>query len=149
MDTDLFSRENSPVLVERFFKNSEPHEIRECDLGWQNRNAIEAHSSIDSVIFDYYVVQVGLNMLFYYIEDGQFYSIETEKEPAIEVRRLYRDPQWDGQYLIWSVKDCAQTNSPGEILYTINCRSQIRDIVKINGKNLVEVLRRSVIVEMD
>ena len=37
--------------------------------------------------------------MFYYLEDGQFYTIETEKTP-IEVRRIFPNPNWDGKNIL-------------------------------------------------
>lgn len=142
-------KDKGKVIVEKFFKEYKEHAIYESNLGWDERNAADAGFTESSKIFYYYIVEVGFNLSFYYVDDGCFYVIETEKEPAIEVRRIFKNPNWDGEYLLHSVISCASTNAPGEILYTIQHREDIWNTVKINGKSLEEVLARSVILEMD
>lgn len=137
------------VIVEKFLKEYKEHAIYESDLGWNERNAADAGFTESSKIFYYYIVEVGFNLSFYYVDDGNFYTIETELEPDIEVRRIDKDPNWDGEYLLHSVIGAGSTNAPGEILYIIHRREDIWDTVKINGKLLEEVLSRSVILEMD
>lgn len=137
------------VIVEKFFKEYKEHAIYESDLGWNERNVMDAGFTESSKIFHYYIVVVGFNISFYYVDDGCFYTIETELEPDIEVRRIFKNPNWDGEYLLHSVMGAGATNADGEILYVIHRREDIWDTVKINGKSLEEVLARSAILEMD
>ena len=142
-------KDKGKMLVPNFYRSTEDHAIYESDLGWQQWAVDDSMYTESSKIFYYYIVEVGLNMLFYYADDGWFYVIETEKEPNIEVRRLNKDPYWDGKYLTQSTKFGVGTCRPGEILYTIHRREDIWDTVKINGKSLEEVLARSVIMDLD
>lgn len=73
--------------------------IRRSDLGWSDSSKRDARSDYPETIFRYFVEIVGLNILFYYLEDGQFYTIETEKTP-IEVRRIFPNPNWDGKNIL-------------------------------------------------
>lgn len=143
------TKDKGKVLVAKFFKENEEHAIYESDLGWNDDNRLDAGFTESAKVFYYYIVEVGFNLSFYYVDDGCFYVIETEKEPNIEVRRIFKDPNWDGEYLLHSVMYCASTNAPGEILYTIHRREDVWDTVNINGKSLEEVLAHSVILEMD
>ena len=136
-------------MAAMWVKEYKEHAIYESDLGWNERNKADARFTESSKIFYYYMVEVGFNLSFYYVDDGCFYVIETEKEPDIEVRRIFKDPNWDGKYLLHSVVGAGATNADGEILYVIQRREDIWDTVKINGKSLEEVLSRSVILEMD
>ena len=143
------TKDKGKVLVENFYEHTKDHAIYESDLGWTQRDINDAGFTESSKIFYYHIVQWGFNMSFYYVDDGNFYTIETELEPNIEVRRIFKDPNWDGKYLIQSVMCWADTCSPGEILYIIHRREDIWDTVKINGKSLEEVLARSVILDID
>lgn len=142
-------KDKGKVLIQNFYKYGGDHAVYESDLGWQDWAVRDVGYTESSKLFYYYIVEVGLNMLFYYVDDGWFYTIETEKEPNIEVRRIYKDPNWDGEYLTYSVEDGVMTCSDGEILYILHRREDIWDTVKINGKSLEEVLARSVIMDLD
>lgn len=142
------TKDKGKVLIEKFY-NAEDPAIYEGDLGWTQRDMDDAGFTESSKIFYYHIVEVGLNMSFYYVDDGKFYVIETEKEPNIEVRRVYKDPNWDGEYLVYSVMYAAITSAPGEILYVLHNREDIWETVKIGGKSLEEVLARSVIMDLD
>lgn len=142
-------KDKGKVIVSKFFENYEEHAIYESDMGWCERNALDAQSTEPSKIFYYYVVEVGFNISFYYVDDGNFYVIETEKEPNIEVRRVFKNPNWDGEYLLHSVLGAGSTCADGEVLYVIHDREDIWNTVKIGEKSLEEVLARSVILEMD
>ena len=143
------TKDKGKVLVQNFYRRTDDHSIYESDLGWTQRDIDDAGFTESSKIFYYHIVQWGFNMSFYYVDDGNFYIIETEKEPNIEVRRIFKDPGWDGKYLLYSVMDAASTYADGEILYVIHRREDIWDTVRINGKSLEEVLARSVILDID
>ena len=143
------TKDKGKVLVQNFYRHTKDHAIYEKDLGWQDWAVFDSMYSESAKIFNYYVVEVGLNMAFYYADDGNFYTIETEKEPNIEVRRIFKDPNWDGKYLMHSVMYAACTYAPGEILYIIHKPEDVWNTVKIGGKSLEEVIARSVILELD
>lgn len=137
------------MLIQNFYRSTEDHAIYESDLGWRQRDIDDAFSTESSKVFDYHIVECGFNMSFYYVDDGCFYTIETELEPNIEVRRIFKNPKWDGKYLLHSVRYAASTNAPGEILYALHRREDIWNTVRINGMSLEEVLSRSVILDID
>ena len=85
------------IIVPNFFRvgiNGDKS-IRKNDLGGSESSKRDAQSDYPESIFRYFVEIVGLNILFYYVKDRQFYTIETEKFP-IEVRRIFPNPNWDG-----------------------------------------------------
>lgn len=88
------------ILIPNFFRVGCDGDktIRRSNLGWSDSSKRDARSDYPETIFRYFVEIVGLNILFYYLEDGQFYTIETEKTP-IEVRRIFPNPNWDGKNL--------------------------------------------------
>ena len=90
------------VIIEKFFNVGTNGDItlREKDLGLQQENLIlDAQSDDPETIFRYYVEIVDLNILFYWVEDRNFYTIETELDP-IEVCRIYNNPNWDAKGIL-------------------------------------------------
>ena len=60
------------IVVADFFGRGENLETRQ--LGWKLRNRVEFKSAVSKKIFDYYVADMGMNMIFYYVGDGNFYG---------------------------------------------------------------------------
>ena len=91
-----------------------------------------------------------LNILFYWLEDKQFYTIETELVP-IEVRRIYDNPNWNGIYEFEKsgANTGPDTSSPGEILATFDDPAEIWDNLKIKGVPIGRIIEDSVIIELD
>lgn len=143
---------NNDILVPNFFKvgYNGDKSIRRGDLGWSESTKRDAQSDYPETIFRYIVEIVGLNILFYYLKDRQFYTIETEKLP-IEVRRLYPNSNWDGKYEInkAGINGEPYSNSPGEILATFDNPTKIWDNLKIDGTPIGDALENSFILEMD
>lgn len=140
------------ILIQNFFRVGYDGDksIRRCDLGWSESSKRDAQSDYPETVFRYFVEIVGLNVLFYYLLDRRFYTIETEKLP-IEVRRLYPNPNWDGKYEINKADIMGEphTNSDGEVIASFNDPTEIWDNLKIDGISIGEVLENSFIVEMD
>lgn len=142
------------VIVEKFFNTGVNGNIALCeeDLGLQQENLIlDAQSDDPETIFRYVVEVVGLNILFYWVEDRNFYTIETERIP-IEVRRIFDNPNWDGdrEYMKADKNGYGpHTNSAGEILATFDDPTRIWDELQINGVRIGDVLKRSAILDLD
>ncbi len=120
------------------------------ELGWSDAIKEDAKSDNPETIFRYVVEIVGFNILFYWIKDGNWYTIETEKDP-IEVRRIFPNPKWDGtcEYLKAGLEGYPQTSSQGELLATFNEPIQIWNGLKIGGVPIGDVLKDSVIATLD
>ena len=145
--------EKSKVIVENFFtvEFNGDRDLHEKDLGLQQENLIlDAQSDDPEKIFRYFVEIVGLNVLFYWVEDRNFYTIETELDP-IEVRRIYDNPNWNGEceYKKAGLHGYPSTSAPGEILATFKEPSDIWNGLTINGVHIGDVLKRSVILDLD
>ncbi len=146
--------EKNDVIIEKFFRVGVNGDValREKDLGLQIENLIlDARSDDPETIFRYYVETVGLNILFYWIKDRNFYTIETELDP-IEVRRIYNNPNWDGDCEYMKAHNNGygpNTSSPGELLATFKEPSDIWGHLKIDGVSIGDVLKRSVILDLD
>ena len=140
------------VLITNFFRvgcNGDKT-IRKSDLGWGKTIIEDAQSDDPEMIFRYVVEIVGLNILFYWMEDRRWYTIETEKYP-IEVRRIYPNPNWDGkcEYTKAGTEGVWNTSSAGEVLATFEDPTMVWDELKINEVPIGEILANSVITDLD
>lgn len=143
---------NNKVLIPNFFKvrcNGDKS-IRKEDLGWSDSIKRDAQSDKPETIFRYIVEILGLNILFYWLKDHQWYTIETEKD-LIEVRRIYPNPNLDGKYEMTKtdLNGEPHTSSKGEIITTFNSPTQVWDELSINNVPIGEVLENSVITDLD
>ena len=136
-------KRNHMVVVPNFF--GEGKNLEAWQLGWQPENRMETKSSVSKKIFNTYV-QIGhFNMIFYYVEDGNFYGIHAENCP-IPVFKFKKD---DDRYPIYQIENQdTHDYKDGEILYMIPCDESVWDTVKIDGKSLEEVLQNSYIVNI-
>jgi hypothetical protein len=119
-------------------------------LGWSELSEQDAQSDYPETVFRYYTEIVGFNILFYWVKDGNFYTIETEKTP-IEVRRIYPNPTWDGrcEFTKANSDDGPSTCSAGEIIATFDDPTQVWDGLKIDGVAIGDVLEESAIIDLD
>jgi len=134
--------ENRKIAIKNFY--GEGKHLYEDQLGWQPEERREARSSVSKEIFEYEVVQVGLNLSFYYLDNDTFYGIHTERTP-IEFKVLPRD--LSELYIGWQCE--GNTHDDGKVLYSFERAEDIWDTVKINGKTLEEVIERSLILGLN
>ena len=116
-------------------------------IGWNESDALDAASDDSEQIFRYYIEMVGYDIVFYYLDDGCFYCIITELF-ALLVERRYKNPDWDGKYIIDSALKSTSTHDGGEVIYSTEDPAEVWDQLKINGLPIGEVLKRSVILEL-
>ena len=140
------------VIIKNFWKvgvNGDKSLAKE-DLGWSDSVKKDAQSDYPEDIFRYVTEVEGLNILFYWVKDKNFYTIETEKDP-IEVRRLYLNPKWDGKYEFQKAGPTGNptTSSSGEIIATFNSPTKMWNELRINNIPIGEVLAESAIIDMD
>ena len=114
--------------------------IYEDQLGWPWEAKREAGSLVSKTIFDFEVVEVGLNLAFYYIDNDTFYGIHREEIP-IECKVFPRDRT--NEYIGWQCD--SDTHKDGEVIASFEDPHDIWDNLKIDGKSLEEVLERSYI----
>lgn len=140
------------LLVKNFWRigNKGDRDLYEDDLGWSESSRNAARSNSSEYIFRYWVEDVGLNVLFYWTVDKNFYAIKTEKDP-VEFVRISPNPNWDGKCeLTKAGSDYGPTTaSDGMVLQTFEDPSSIWSTLSINGVHLEKILERSVIIEMD
>lgn len=130
------------IAVEDFY--GEGKHIYMDELGWRPAERIEARSSVSKEIFDFEIVEVGLNLSFYYIDNDTFYGIHSEETP-IEVKELPRNLA--EPFIGWQCE--GDTHDDGKVLYSFDRPEDIWDTVRINGKKLEEILERSYIIGLN
>ncbi len=112
------------------------------ELSWQRDEKDSCHSNNSADIFKAIVVRMGFNIGWYYLDDGNYYSIHREGFP-IEVKRMY--PEYpDVEYI--GRRCLCDSHEEGELLYSFDNPNDLWDGIKINGKSLEEVLERSVFI---
>lgn len=132
--------ERSRKIALRDFYGIGEH-VYEDELGWRLEMKKEAGSVVSRDIFFDQVVEVGLNLAFYYIDNDTFYGIHRERFP-IECKVLPRDRS--EQFLGWQCR--ADTHDDGEVVASFDDEHDIWAGLRIDGKTLEEVLRRSYIM---
>lgn len=152
MLTTTFEHMQKTKLIDNFWAvgfNGDKAVYKE-DLGWSDYMKRDAQSDYPETIFRYVVEIEGLNILFFWVKDRNFYTIETEKTP-IEVRRISANPNWDGtcEYQKAGVNGVLNTSSPGEVIATFDDPTLIWDELTIDSIRIGDVLTNSVIVELD
>ncbi len=140
------------IIIENFWSHrfEGDKSLAEEVLGWSESIKRDAQSDFSEYVFRYVVEQIGFNVLFYWVEDRNFYTIENERLP-IEVRRLYPNPSWDGksEFEKAGIDGVPNSSSPGEIIATFDDPSEIWGKLKINFCPIGEVLNNSVIIDLD
>lgn len=115
--------------------------IYEDELGWPLQEKKEAGSIVSKDIFNFQIVEVGLNLAFYYVDNDTFYGIHRECYP-IECKIL---PKNKGEkYIGWQCN--GDTHRDGIVIASFDDEHDIWDNLKIDGHSLEEVLSRSYII---
>ncbi len=137
--------EKTSVIIPDFFW--EGIHLLSDQIGWREIEKREARSSVSKKIFNYYIEDLGRNMMFYYLGDGNFYGIHSEMCPT-PVFRFKKVP--DAKYIYLELGD-QDTHDfrDGEILCWVDENHLVWDEVKIDGKSLEEVLQNSYIVNIN
>lgn len=131
------------VIIPNFFGDGQ--NLEAYQLGWDFDSKIEAKSSVSRKIFEYFVEKMGRNLIFFYVKDGNFYGIHSERCPT-PVFIFKKDI--NEEYIIDQLDGDTHDYDEGEILYMVPCEQKIWDVVKIDGKPLEEVLQDSYIVNI-
>lgn len=132
------------IICPKFFGDGEP--LYKDQLGWDQDSRLEAKSSVSKKIFNYFVVETGMNMVFYNADDGHFYGIHTELIPT-PVFRFKEDP--NESIPIWKTSCNTHDYEDGELIGSFLESEDIWDNLKIQGKSLEEILQRSYIVNIN
>lgn len=135
------------ILIDNFYKHTKDHHLYKSELGWSDRDLADARSDDPETVFRYHVEEVGFSLSLFWIDYREVYIIDTEKFP-IEVRKCGYNPGWDGKYEYQKFIMCGDHHADGEILYTFDDVSEIWDDLVINGKHLIDIIPRSVILDI-
>ena len=130
------------IVIENFDGPGE--HLYEDGLGWQANERRITKSDVSKIIFRKLIVETGLNMSFFNVDDGIYYGIHTEDLP-IKVKKLPMDKT--AEYPAWQCK--VNTHADGEIIAVFDDASDIWDKLRIEGKTLEEVIQRSVIMDLN
>lgn len=119
--------------------------ITKADLGWSEECIRDAMSEDPEVIFNYFWRNY-FSIIFYYVDDGNFYELFMESTP----HKFWRIPKletWDGKYIgrqiLW------ENHREGEVLFEFTDDTDLWNTLKIGGKSIGEVLKRSYIAEIE
>ncbi len=138
-----FPKRDYSVIVPNFFGEGE--NLEAWQLGWQPENRSETKSSVSKKIFNTYVEVCHFNMIFYYVEDGNFYGIHSENCPI----PVFRFRNEDEKYIYDRLgNQDTHDYRDGELLYMVPSNKSVWRTVKIDGKSLEEVLQNSYIVNI-
>ena len=117
--------------------------IYEDQLGWNLEQRAQARSNISKEIFKHHMLELGLNMTFYYIDADMFIEIFGELE-KVQVQEPPRDKTQ--QYKGWESDSCSYFD--GRLLYEFENDDDVWDGIIINGVCLEDILERSFIMEI-
>lgn len=129
------------IVVSDFFGKGQ--NLEAWQLGWPLQNKLEVKTSVSKKIFNYYISEMGMNMIFYYVGDGNFYGIHGEECPTPVFRFRKASSNCIADEISGRDTHCYQSE---DMLYLIDCdKDSLWDTVKINGKSLEEVIQNSYI----
>ena len=119
--------------------------ITNAELGWDEECVRDAMSEEPKEIFNYFWKNF-FSIIFYYVDDGNFYELFMESNP----HKFWRIPKiegWDGKYIgrqiLW------ESHSEGEILCEFDDDTDLWETLNIDGKPIGKVLERSYIAEIN
>ena len=134
--------QNRKIAILNFY--GEGRNIYEDELGWRLSMKKEAGSVVSKEIFTDQIVDVGLNIAFYYIDNDTFYGIHRETYP-IECKILPRNRK--EKYIGWQCD--GDTHHDGKVIASFDDEHDIWDNLKIGGNSLEDVLARSYIIALN
>lgn len=119
--------------------------ITSADLGWSEECIRDAMSEDPKEIFNYFWHNF-FSIIFYYVDDGNFYELFMESNP----HKFWRIPKieyWDGKYIGRQIQ--WESHLEGDVLYEFDDDTDLWETLHIGGKPIGEVLKRSYIAEIN
>lgn len=134
-------KKDHTVVVPNFFGHGQNLEAHQ--LGWQLDDKLEAKSSVSKKIFNNYIEDMGMNMVFYYVDDNCWYGIHNEMCPI----PFFRFKPKEGILYPAEQLPCdTHYFRENDILQWIDCDARAWDVIKLEDHSLEEVLQRSYIL---
>lgn len=119
--------------------------ITEDELGWSEECARDALSEDPEKIFEYFRHSF-FSIIFYYVDDGNFYEFFMESTPQ-KFWRIPKKKDWDGKFVGRQIS--WENHCEGEVLMEFDEDSDLWNTLKIDGVPIGDVLKRSYIAEIE
>ena len=119
--------------------------VYEDEMGFDQQHKSESRSLVAREVLRYHVVEVGLNLAFYYPHTDTFYAIFKDVWP-VRVKTLPRDRR-RSDFIGWQC-DC-DPHDEDQLIATFDDISEVWDGLKIDGKDFEEVIMNSYIVALN
>lgn len=140
----LYLQKKDHTVVRYNFFGKGMH-LEAWQLGWDLYCKVESKSSVSKKIFDYYIQNGGMNMIFYYLGDDNFYGIHGEEIPT----PIFRFKKISADYTIDEIgTQDTHSYQQQEILYMVENNQEIWSSVTINGKTMEEIIQNSYIINI-
>jgi len=119
--------------------------ITNIELGWSEECIRDAMSEDPKEIFNYFVRNF-FSIIFYYVDDGNFYELFMESNPH-KFWRIPKRKDWDGKFIgrqiLW------ESHREGEVLYEFDDDTDLWQTLKVDNKSIGEVIGHSYIAEIN
>jgi len=115
------------------------------ELGWSEECIRDAMSEDPKEIFNYFIRNF-FSIIFYYVDDDNFYEFFMESEPH-KFWRIPKRQDWDGNFVGRQIK--WENHEEGDVLFEFDDDTDLWNELKIDGKSIGEVLERSCIAEIE
>lgn len=119
--------------------------IRHSELGWQKGHFIDAESEDPEIVFNFYWKHC-LSIVFYYVDDGNFYELFMEGNP-FKFWKVHKLPKGKGQWIAHEIP--WNDHEEGEVLFTFTDDTDLWGSLTLQGVPIGEVLSRSFIAEIN
>jgi len=119
--------------------------ITSDELGWSEECIRDAMSEEPKEIFNYFIRNF-FSIIFYYVDDGNFYELFMESDPH-KFWRIPKRQDWDGKFVGRQIR--WENHEEGDVLYEFDDGTDLWNELKIDGKSIGEVLERSYIAEIE
>lgn len=115
------------------------------DLGWSEDCIRDAMTESPEGVFNYFWRNF-FSIIFYYVDDGNFYELFMESMPH-KVWRIPKVSDWDGKFICSQI--LWESHKEGDVILEFTDDTDLWNTLKIGGKPIGEVLERSVIAEIN
>ena len=115
------------------------------ELGWSNDDYLDAESRNPETVFNFYWRHYN-SIVFYYPKDGHFYELFMVGHP-FKFWRIPTKEDWNGEWICDMIS--WNNHEEGEVLLTFDDDTDLWSILKINDVSIGEVIRNSIIAEIN